>query len=198
MGLSASTLASLIQTNLESFGAQGSNLSIFCTGIATGIVTSIVGQSFVTFDTGTVPGSGTGTGTGITGLSAPSMEATALGLMSSQGSNASALMNAIMNGVVTHLSNAASLSSVDVPVFLGTGTIVVGSITVVATAMSANILSAMQAQGADGYNLSNLCTAIGTAVADNILSSGTGTLVITGTPSGVPTPGTGSGTGTIS
>lgn len=198
MPLSGSVLGNLIQTNLEGFGANGENLSAFCTAVGTGIVMSIVGQAFVTLDVGTVPGNGTGTGIGIIGLVSSGMESTALGAMSSQGSNAANLMNAIMSAVVSHLSSAATLMSIDTPVFLGTGTIVVGSITVVQSVMSANILSQLQSAGAMGSNLSNLCTAIGTGVTTGILSSGSGILVITGSPSGVPIPGTGSGTGTIS
>jgi hypothetical protein len=105
-------------------------------------------------------------------------------------------MNAIMMAVVTHLGTA-SLSTIDTPVFLGTGTVVIGSITVVEGTMASNILTQMQEQGAHGSNLSNLCTAIATGIASNILSAGTGTLVITGTPSGTPVPGTGTGVGTI-
>jgi hypothetical protein len=198
MALSALVLADLIQTNLQSFGANGSNLSKFCDAIGQGIVMSIIGQAFTTFDVGIVPGSGTGIGIGIIGLSASTMESIALSLMSSQGSNAANLMNAIMSAVVSHLSSAATLNSIDAPVYLGTGTIVIGSIEVTANAMSANILSQMQAQGANGSNLPNLCTAIGTGVANNIISSGTGTLVITGSGTPPPISGTGSGTGTIS
>lgn len=198
MALSASVLSGLIKTNLQGFGANGSNLTKFCDGVAAGVVMSIVGQSFVTLDVGTVPGNGIGTGIGITALSPSTMESIALAAMSSQGSNAANLMNAIMTGVVTHLSSAASLSSIDVPVFLGTGTIVVGSITVVASAMSSNIKTQLQSQGAQGSNLTNLCDAIADGIVTNILSSGTGILVITGSPTGVPVPGTGSGTGTIS
>jgi len=197
MALSAGTLAGLIQSNLESFGANGSNLSKFCNAVASGIVMSIVGKAFVTADAGSVSGSGTGVGVGILGLSASTMESTALSLMSSRGVNASPLMQSIMQAVVSHLSSSASLVSVDSPVFIGTGTIVVGSIAVSASEMSNNIDSQLEAQGAVGSNRTELATDIGTAIVENILSSGTGTLTITGS-GGSPSPGSGSGTGTIS
>src|SRR5271170_261855 len=133
MALSANVLSGLIQANLEAFGADGYNLTKFCDGVAAGVVMSIVGQTFTTMDVGTIPGNGTGTGTGIVGLSSSAMETVALAAMSSRGVNAPNLMNAIMSAVVTHLGAAASLASVDAPVYLGTGTIVVGSISVVAT-----------------------------------------------------------------
>jgi hypothetical protein len=198
MALSASILANLIQTNLQNFGAKGNNLTKFCNAIATGVVTSIVGQSFTTLDTGTITGSGTGTGIGITGLSASDMEQIALSLMSSRGSNAANLMNAIMNAVVTHLSNATTLMTIDAPVYLGTGTIVIGSFTITASEMGHNIDSQLALQGAIGSNRTQLANVIAAGIVENILSSGTGTLVITGSGSPPPLSGTGTGIGTLS
>src|SRR5580700_10329751 len=103
MALSASALSALIKSNLQAVGANGSNLQKFCDAVAAGIVMSIVGQSFTSSDNGLVPGIGTGTGTGITGLMPSSMANMALSAMSSQGSNASKLMNAIMMAVESHL-----------------------------------------------------------------------------------------------
>lgn len=198
MALSAAALGALIDSNLQGFGANGSNKTSFSNAVAKGIVNSIVGASFATVDTGLTPGTGAGTGTGILGLSASSMKSIALGLMSSQGENAGKLMEAIMNAVVSHLSAAATLTSTHSPVYLGSGTVTVGSILVVPATMGANINSELLAIGANGTNRSNLSTAIGTGVASNILSSGTGTVTITGSPSGTPVPGSGSGTGVIS
>lgn len=198
MSLSASILSSLIRINLENVGANGVNLTKLCDAIATGVVMSTVGKSFTTSDIGLVPGNGTGIGTGITGLSSPTMQNTALSILISRGVNAAKLMKAIMDAVVSHLSSAASLASVDTPVFLGTGTIVVGTIAVVASEMSNNIDSQLALRGAIGVNRTNLATAIGTGIVNNILSSGSGALTITGSPFSTPSPGSGSGTGTIS
>lgn len=198
MALSASTLASLIKTNLMNDGAMGSNLQSFCTAVATGIVMSIVGKSFVTADVGLVGGIGAGTGTGITGLISSSMKSDALSLMSSRGANADGLMKAIMDATVSHLSSSASLSSIDTPVYVGTGTIVIGSIAVVPSEMSQNIDTQLQNAGAIGSNRTNLAMAIGTSIANGIISFGTGNLIITGTPLSGPAPGAGSGTGSIS
>lgn len=196
MALSPNILASLIQANLAASGANGKNLEKFCTGVATGIVMSIVGKTFTTMDVGTVPGVGAGVGIGLIGLSSSIMKATALNLMPRQGKNAPTLIQAITDAVISHLS-LATLSSVNTPVYLGTGTIVVGSITVIANEMCSNIDSQLKSQGANGDNRTQLATAIGTGVASNILSSGSGILVITGTPTGIPVPGTGTGTGII-
>lgn len=195
--LSASVLGGLIDANLASAGAVGSKRTIFSNAVAAGIVMSIVGKSFTTTDVGLTPSAGTGTGTGITGLSASTMKSLALAVMVSQGSKADPLMNAIMMAVVQHLSSAADLSSIDSPVYLGTGTIDVGSIAVVVSEMSSNILSQLNSAGAAGSKRANLSLAIATGVVNNILAAGTGTLTITGAAPPLPVPGTGTGTGTI-
>lgn len=198
MPLSAPALGALIDSNLQAVGAKGSNKTKFCNAVARGIVNSIIGVAFATTDAGTTPGFGVGTGIGITGLSSSAMKSMALSLMSTKGENADKLMQAIMNATVIHLSTSASLSSVNSPVFLGTGTIILESIAVVSATMISNIDSELQGIGANGTNRAKLARAIGTGIASNIVSSGSGTVVITGTPVGAPTPGTGSGTGTIS
>jgi hypothetical protein len=198
MALSASTLASLIESNLTAIGAKGSNLHKFCSAVAAGIVMSIVGKAFVTADVGLVAGVGTGIGIGIQGLISSSMKSEALSLMSSQGKNAEPLMRAIVDATVSHLSSSASLSSIDTSVFSGVGTIIVGSIAVVPNEMGQNIDSQLQNVGAIGSNRTNLSNAIGIAIAKGILSSGTGTLIITGVVISGPSPGAGSGTGTVS
>lgn len=202
MPLSPSALAGAIQSNMQAAGAKGSNLQVFCSAIAAGIVMSIVGKPFTTQDTGLVPGIGAGIGTGITGLSSSAMKSTALAAMSSRGENADKMMQAIMDGVVSHLSGSAILISNNTPVFLGSGTVNVGSILVVAPEMGGNISSQLSAVGANGENKTNLAMAIAAGVCSNILSSGTGTVTITGTFTGSvppgPVPGSGSGVGVIS
>lgn len=202
MALSPSALSSLMYANFQGFGAKGSNLQKFCDAISAGVVMSIVGKSFVTSDVGLVLGVGVGTGTGITGLSSSDMKSIALGLMPTTGKNAANMMQAIMDATVSHLGSAAALATTDAPVFLGSGTVTVGTIAVVASAMSSNIDSQLQAMGANGKNRTILATAIGTGICTNILSSGTGTVTITGTFTGPippgPIPGAGAGAGIIS
>ena len=197
MALSPSVLSGLIKTNMMSYGAHGSNLQKFCDGIASGILLPIIGTSFTTNDTGLISNSGTGTGVGITGLSPSAMVSLALADMSSQGVNAPNMMQAIMDGTVTHLSTAATLSSTDTQVYSGTGMIVVGSIVVTVSGMSSSIDTALQSQGANGSNRTKLAHAIATGIVTNILSSGTGTLTINGTPAPPFSPGTDNGVGNI-
>ena len=197
MALSASTLGNLILTNMHAFGAKGKNLPAFCNAVGTGIVMSIVGKSFVTIDTGTVPGHGTGIGTGIMGPQSSVMEEIALSLMPTRGINAPKLMNAIMNATSSHLLDA-SLITVDTPVFQGSGIVTVGSITVVESEMASNIDSQLFLAQAHGVNRTILARAIAGGVAQQILASGTGNLIITGSPDTSDTySGSGAGVGTI-
>lgn len=197
MSLSASVLGGLIDSNLASAGAHGINRTKFCDAVARGIVESIVNQTFTTADVGLVPGAGTGMGTGMTSLDSSMMTSTALATMTRQGINAFKLMNAIMTAVVSHLSSASSLASVDTPVFSGVGTVVIGSWSITKSLMESNIKTELQNVGAHGINTPNLSKAIATGIVTNILADGTGTLTITGSPFTTPSPGTGSGTGII-
>jgi hypothetical protein len=197
MALSASTLGNLIAANLTSAGANGSNKTIFSNSIAAGIVMSISGKSFTTTDAGSMAGSGIGIGSGITGLSSSTMSTLAISAMSSTGSKAVPMMNAIMSATVAHLSSSAALNSTHTPIFAGVGSIDVGSISVTISEMSTNIETQLRNAGANGSNLHNFCHAVATGICTNILSAGTGSVTITGSPIGTPSPGAGVGVGVI-
>lgn len=200
MALSAATLGSLIDTNLQGEGANGSNRTVFANAVAAGIVMSIVGKAFATADVGLVPGIGVGSGTGVIGLSAPTMTTTAVNALPSTGVNAEPMMRAIMMATVTHLADA-TLTSSHTPVFLGSGTIVIGSIPVMISEMSSNIDVQLLSAGANGSNRTILSTAIATGIVNEIIAAGTGTVTIAGTFTGSvppgPVPGAGAGTGVI-
>lgn len=198
MALSATVLANLIQTNLQNVGANGSNLSVFCNAVAAGIVLSIVGQTFNTLDVGFVTNPGTGNGIGITGLSDTAMSSMAINAMPSHGDNAMALMNSIMEATVSHLSSAAVLSSTDTLVYSGTGNIILGTFSITLAVMKDNIMNQLLSVGANGSNLSVLCNAIATGIVNEILSTGTGMVTITGVPPAFTVPGTNIGVGSIS
>lgn len=197
MALSGSVLGSLIDSNLTSAGAVGSNRTIFCNALGNGIVNHIVGSSFTTTDTGTTPGSGTGTGTGIVGLTSSNMVSVAIATMSSTGVNANPLMQAIMDAVVTHL-NDASLSSTHAPVVIGAGIVDIGSISVTSGGMKSTILTEFSSVGATGSNADNLAEAIATGIVTEILAAGTGNVTIVGSPPPTPVAGVGTGIGVIS
>jgi len=194
MALSASTLGSLISANLTSDGAIGIKRDTFSLALAEGIIEHIVGKAFVTADVGSGTG-GIGLGTGITGLSAANMATTALGLMTTQGPKAPTFMLQIMTAVVSHLSSNATLTTVNPSVGVGVGTVVVGSIAVNASALASSIQSKLVADGAQGSMLGNISLAIATGIATEIITAGTGTVVISGIAN---LPSAGSGTGVIS
>jgi len=174
-------------------------LQKFCTAVGTGIILSIVGKPFQTSDVGTVIGNGVGIGVGIQGLIPSAMVGIALSFMPSVGKNADPLMTAIMNATATYLALAATLTTIDIPVFIGVGTVQIGSILVVPAQMASSIDSQLQSAGANGKNRTILATAIANGVCTGILSSGTGIVTITGSPTiPIPIPGTGSGIGVIS
>ena len=198
MALSASVLGSLIDSNLSGFGANGSNRTIFSNAVAAGIIMSIVGKVFTTLDSGNISGSGTGIGTGIVSINSTPMTSVALAAFPTTGINASYLIQSIMNAVVTHLGSSAVLISSHSPVYSGTGTIIIGSIPVSISEMAGNIDSQLGSAGAAGSNRTVLSNAIASGIVTEILSAATGTVIITGSPSGTPSAGSGSGSGVIS
>ena len=193
MSLVGSGLGAVISSNLFSAGAFGSNRTKFSLALGQGIVNGIVGAAFTTADSGTGTG-GTGTGTGITGLVDADMTNAALAAMTSQGTNARPMMDAIMRAVKSYIAANTSLASTDPAVGVGSGTIVVGSIAVTTAGMKALIKAALIAQSANGSNVDNLSFAVATGVCDaGILATGTGSVVISGGSGVPPTSGAGSG-----
>jgi hypothetical protein len=199
MSLVVDDFAQVIDQQLVLAGAIGTNKLKFCKAVSTGLINSLKGKSFTTLDTGTVPGVGQGTGTGLIGLMPDQM--TQIGIAAAPGmtgDNALPLMTAIMTASQQYLAMAAALASNDTPVFLGTGTIVIGSIMVTMDEVNNNLQSAFKDQKANGDNMPALCKAIATGFTFGILTMATGELVIVGTPTGTPAPGGGPGMGTIS
>jgi hypothetical protein len=199
MALDASQLADMIDQQLVAQGANGDNKKKFCKAIATGIVKSVKGKTFVTLDVGTIPGIGQGTGIGIMGLMPDQMAKVAMAAGPTMlGANALKLMTAIMNATQQHFAMSASLSSTDTPVFLGSGVMVLGSIQVTPDEMSSNIKQALDDAGAKGKNREPLAKAVAAGVSFGLLTMGTGSLVIVGAPTGIPVGGGGPGQGTVS
>lgn len=197
MSLSGEVLGDMIEKNLQRYGNGGVNRKKFCLAIATGIVKTIVGKTFVTQDVGTIPGAGQGRGTGIQKLMYDNMTNLALAQMETKGENAKPLMESIMKATVDHLKQSAQLTSVHAPVFLGTGTLMHIS-TVLIPEMTTNIYSQLNGKGATGRNRLPLSKAIATGVCTDILQNSTGTVIIVGSPAGIPVGGAGVGTGVIS
>ena len=179
--------------------ANGGNRTKFCNALAVGIVKSIKGKAFATVDVGLVPSApaGIGTGIGVVGLQSDHMVQMAMAVMPTTGVHAEKTFKAIMDATVTHLLTAA-LNSTHVPVFVGTGTVVVGSIPVTIEEMASNIDQALKDAGANGGNRTIYCKALSTGIVNEILQTGTGQVVIVGPGSPIPSTGTGAGVGVIS
>lgn len=194
--LDKDVLGSLIDQNFQKEGANGSNRTKFCNAVAAGITMTIIGKPFATIDIGLVPGIGNGLGIGIIGLISDNMVQTSMQTMPRTGTNAERSFKAIMTAVVAHLT-AATLTSSHTPVFAGTGTVVVGSIPVTIEEMTGNIDQQLMKVDAKGSNRTIYCKAIATGIVKEILQSGTGAVIITGSPIGIPSAGAGTGIGVI-
>lgn len=187
-------------SGLSSYGFTGSQLRNFTDAVGNGSALSVIGKPFTTLDTGTIPGVGSGTGVGITGFTGGQVSSLIFSLATGFGFLGSKLMDicdACGQAESTSLA-LATLTSVDSPVYLGTGVIVLGSILVIGPAWAAEIQSLGTAENFIGSKWPDFSSAIGNGQALPVQLTGTGTLVITGSPTGLPIPGSGSGVGTIS
>lgn len=193
-------MSGLLQTAFAANGYSGPDMPNFADAIGNGTVDSIVGKAFSTSDTGTTPGAGVGTGTGISGVVQATLSAALFsGFVSAFGQSGPDLpdiADALADALVQELA-LASLNSTHTPVYLGNGTVVVGSIAVVAAAMGAAITAEGAGAGFVGMNWPDAAGVIGDEYAGAIIAGGTGAVVITGSPAGTPAPGVGTGTGTI-
>lgn len=204
MPLSGPGLASEIQTALTPY--NGTQFAPFCTAIGMGIVLATSGMlTFTTADVGTVPGVGAGVGTGITGLVSANIQTQMYNKGQSfwaslqTGGPGTEWMNIctkIALVVKTHFAMNATLTSAHAPVFLGVGT-VLSYAGVTIPAMKAAIVA--QAPGAwAAARFPELAEAVATGVVLELTThSPTDTVTITGSPTGIPVPGAGSGAGIV-
>lgn len=179
---------------------MGSRLHDFTDAVGPGSATHVIGKPFTTLDVGTVPGNGVGTGVGIIGFAPSQIASLIFSFCQSAGFLGSKLQDvcdACGQAASAELA-LASLSSIDAPVFLGVGNIVPGSIGVDGSAWGSSIQSIGSGENFVGSKWPDFAQALGKGHALPVQSTGTGILAITGSPSGVPVPGSGSGTGVIS
>jgi hypothetical protein len=206
MALSGSALSALIQTELAGKGFTGVQLTNFSNALGNGIVTATSGiLLFTTADTGTIPGTGTGSGTGVLGLNMANISSLAFstgqGFWASFQNNGPGikwqdLCDAVATAVVAHFSAAATLTSTHSPVFAGTG-IVTAYSGVSVPVMKAAIVAAAPGSWAS-WRMPELAEAIATGVVTELLThASASTVTITGSPTGVPVPGAGTGSGVV-
>lgn len=206
MALSGSALSGLIQVQLAGKGFTGVQLTPFANALGNGIVTATTGVlMFTTADTGTIPGTGSGSGTGVIGLNMANISALAFttgqGFWAANQNNGPGvkwqdLCDAVAAAVVAHFSSAATLTSTHAPVFSGVGTVVSYS-GVAIPVMKAAIVAAAPPTWA-AAKMPELAEAIATGVVTELLSHApASTVTISGSPSGIPVPGAGSGSGVV-
>jgi hypothetical protein len=199
MALTGTLMFSTMMGKLAAAGMAGPQLPSFCNAVASGSVLSVIGKPFNTVDVGLIPGIGVGIGVGILGIAAPLVMAqiiaagAGLGLL---GPQFPTVADAIATGLVAEAA-LATLSSFHTPVFLGVGTIIPGSILVVAPEWASNVQALGTASGFLGGSWPSMCQAIGIGCTAGFPTA-TGIVVIAGSPTFIPVPGGGAGFGFIS
>lgn len=191
---------SMLTGLLTSKSFIGVQMPTMANAVGSGIALGILGTPFSTVDVGSVPSVGVGTGVGITGISPSSMSgllvASAISTWGQATPKFFELADAIANTVVTQMASV-NLSSTHALVFAGAGNIIQGGVSVDASKITISILLLAPFIGQEWFNT---CDMIGKAVASSIISSGVGTVVITGPPPPppiVPVLGVGVGSGII-
>jgi len=201
MPMSGANMSTTMQGIAAGYGWIGSNLPSFCDAVSNGLINGLLGLPFSTQDTGSTPGVGVGSGVGLTGVITATLSGALLATMTTKLGSAGAdlpnLCDAIANAFVAEIG-LATLVSNHTPVFLGSGVIVAGSITMLAPVVIAAIQSEGVGYGFLGTSWPGVADAVGTEVS-NSMTLATGTVTITGSPTGSPVvPGVGVGSGTLS
>lgn len=199
MPLNAQAWTAALAGQFSGINFIGPRLPELCVAIATGSVQHLTGKQFQTQDVGLTPGAGVGIGVGITGIIpttvASTIRSTAIQNFDNHEGKRLADCCQVIAAVLVQQVLLATLSSVDSPVFAGTGTIIPGSIAVLGPAWGTAIEQA--APKFVGKYWPGFANAIGVGCAAGFQTA-TGILTITGAGSPLPVPGTGTGTGTIS
>lgn len=199
--ISGPSWSSTLFASLSGKGFVGTKLMDLTDAVGIGGATHVVGKPFVTIDSGTIPGTGVGVGVGIIALIGSLIStlifSQAVSLFGQAGAKLMDLTDSVGDACVSELA-LATLMSMHPVVFSGGGIITPGTILVIGAAWGSAVDAEGAAKGFIGSEWSNLATAIGTGQATHVAALGTGTVVITGSPTGPPVPGAGAGTGVIS
>lgn len=186
---------------LTANGFIGSELTNFTDAIGIGSANHVVGQTFTTTDIGSIPGSGAGVGVGITGVDpvyiSDQIFSYSVASFGQSGSKLKDVCDALGNTCKNQME-LATLTSTHSPVFTGVGNIDIGSISVVGLDWGSEIESQGSGSGFIGTKWPDWAEAIGVGQAEGVILDGTGVVNISGSPSGTPSPGGGTGTGVIS
>jgi hypothetical protein len=178
---------------LSAKGFVGTGLPSFAAAIGTGSVLSLVGKTFSTSDMGSTASAGVGVGIGLTGVSSATIKGAMMLEALSKGftptTQQSDVFEAVGDALVTELA-IASLTSTHTPVYVGTGTIDVGSIMVTASEWGGNIESTGAGLGMSGDKWPDFAAVLGKGCVAG-MATAAGNVVITGVPPGTPVPPSG-------
>lgn len=200
MAMSGANFSSTMQALFLSLvGSIGSATPDLTDAVGTGgIDNSLIGGTFATVDTGTVPGSGVGVGTGLTNITDSGVSGLVFTELAAAfgggGPNLSDLCDAAGGAFAAEVA-LATLNSIHSPVFSGTGIITGGVIPVAPMAPAIEVEGI--ANGLLGEKWGDVANAIGGAFTTALLSA-SGEVTITGSSSGETSGGVGTGTGTVS
>lgn len=192
-------MSNIFSSLLAGRGFRGPRLRDFTDACGLGSQKTIVGKTFNTVDVGSVPGTGVGTGTGLFNIPLSVVANGIISVCAGFGFRGP-LLPAIAQDYASSLVNESgktTLSSTHSPVFLGTGTVVPGSIPVVDVEWGNNIFSIAQSRGFIGPRWSQFAFALGVGSVRGYKTA-TGTVAIVGSPSGIPVGGGGTGVGVLS
>lgn len=203
MAIVGTVWAAELYTQLQGKGFLGSALMDFCTAVGQGSENHVVGQTFDTVDVGSIPSAGPapGSGVGISGFSDADISnavfARCVAAFGQAGSKLKDVCDAIGLSCLSQMA-LADLSSLHSPVFLGSGTITPGSLSIDGAGWGGEIDTEGLGLSFNGLHWPDFADAIGQGQADHVQPEGTGTVTIAGAPSGPPVPGAGTGSGSIS
>ena len=200
MPLVGSAMAAELVSVLTGNGFAGPDLPFFCNALGNGIVASTVGKAFSTTDVGSGPSAGVGAGIGLTGYLAPAALSAMLAEATLKGFILTPEASNVYDSVSQAYSNQlalATLTSAHTPVYLGTGTVVPGSISIPKGPTSSTIASIGVGLGMLGADYADFCDVVAAGIEAGVAAL-TGTVIIAGPPPPTPAPATGSGTGVIS
>ena len=189
----AATMSSNLYAAMLSNGLVGSSAIDLCNVVGDACQMAVVGKMFSTIDTGTIPASGVSSGKGV-------------GIILSKGLIKSAILskgisqgflgvdfNKLADSAATAFVNSMALvdlTSTHIPVFLGVGNIVAGSITISGGEITNNMIVMAKTRGLLGSYFDKFANAVGFGFGEGI-KVGTGTVTITGSPGSNPAPGSG-------
>lgn len=199
MSLDYSRMASDMYARARGMNFRGPRLMDFCIVISHGSLDSIIGKVFATVDVGVVPGTGAGIGTGLTAVSISTVQNSVVSRARNLRFKGPRLEDTALfyaQALVQELTHT-TLTSAHSPVFAGAGTVVPGSIPVAVPEWNNKIFNYGRALRFIGPYWHNWCDALATGGVQGFTTA-TGAVVISGSPSGDPSGGGGSGAGVLS